>query len=264
MSLPDPRPDGAALVTGASSGIGIDLSRELAGRGHGLILVARRVERLEEVAAELRAEFGVRVDVLPADLSERDGRVDLLERIAGLGLEVDVLLNNAGYGLSGRFIELEAERQEQMVRLNVEAVHHLARAVLPGMVERGAGAVLLLGSIAAFQPLVGMSDYAATKAFVLALGEALHEEVGSKGVTVTTLCPGPVKTEFWEVAGGAKGASAIPVMWQTSDKVAREAVEGLEKGQRVVVPGVPVKAAALGGRWTPRSVLLPLLKRTGM
>ncbi|WP_320669716.1 SDR family NAD(P)-dependent oxidoreductase [Patulibacter defluvii] len=264
MSLPKPRPDGAALVTGASSGIGADLARELARRGHGLILVARRADRLEELAEELRQDHGVRVDVLPADLSERDGRNDLLGRIAGLGLEVDVLLNNAGYGLSGRFIELDAERQDQMIRLNVEAVHHLARAIAPGMAERKAGAILLLASVAAFQPVFGMSDYAATKAFVLSLGETLHEELKSRGVTVTTLCPGPVKTEFWEVAGGAQGAAGAKPMWTTSDKVAREAVEGLEKGARVVVPHAPVKAAALGGRYTPRSILLPLMKKTGM
>ncbi|MCK9247774.1 MAG: SDR family oxidoreductase [Solirubrobacteraceae bacterium] len=263
MSLPQPRADAAALVTGASSGIGVDLARELAARGHALILVARREGKLREVADELSAAHGVRVEILPADLSEREGRLDLLRRIDELGLDVDVLLNNAGYGLSGRFIDLEEDRQEQMIRLNVEAVHHLARALAPGMAERGSGAILLLASIAAFQPVVGMSDYAATKAFVLSLGETLHEELKSRGVTVTTLCPGPVKTEFWDVAGELEGNLNPKPMWAKADKVAREAIEGLEKGHRVVVPHAPVKLASIAGRHTPRSLLLPIMKRAG-
>lgn len=262
MSLPTPRPDGTALVTGASSGIGVDVARELARRGHGLVLVARREDRLRTLADELRDAHGVRVEVVAEDLGELSGRDRTMDAISGFGLEVDVFINNAGFGVHGSFADADEERLRQMVELDVVAVQDLARRVLPGMVRRRSGAMLLVGSVVAFQPVPGFASYAASKAFVLSLGEALHAELGPQGVTVTTLCPGPVRTEFFEVAGNAGTSSEGPGFAKTTpDVVARDAVQGLEKGRRVVVPHPPIKAAVLGGRYAPRSILLPVLRR---
>jgi uncharacterized protein len=257
MALPPPSAQSTCLVTGASSGIGADLARSLARRGHGTVLVARRSERLDELAEELRTQHAARADTLSCDLADAAARDRLASEIEELGLTVEVLVNNAGFGSGGRFHQLDQERELEMVRLNVEAVVALTGRYVPAMVERGRGAVLNLASTAAFQPLPRQATYAATKAFVLAFTDGLHADLMGTGVTATSLCPGPVKTEFAETAGIDEAASGLPEMfWTESDYVAEEAIKALERGRRVVVPGRWNQATALGGQHAPRGLLL--------
>jgi uncharacterized protein len=259
MALPAPRPESTCLVTGASSGIGADLARSLAGRGHGVVLAARRAERLEELASELTDAHGVRAEVLSCDLGDADARADMVERIAGLGLTVDVLVNNAGFGSGGRFVELDREREAEMVRVNSEAVVDLCGRYVPEMVRAGEGAVLNVASIAGFQPLPRQATYAATKAFVVSFTDAIHAELHGTGVTVTCLCPGPVETEFSDAAGIGDAAEGLPsFFWTQSDDVAEDAVKALEGGKRQVIPGALNRASALGGQHVPRGIFLRL------
>ncbi|MDX6633089.1 MAG: uncharacterized protein QOG26_1094 [Solirubrobacterales bacterium] len=262
MALPSPSAGSTALVTGASAGIGAAIARELAARGHGVTLVARREERLRELARELAAAHGVRAEAIGADLGDPRGRDRMAAAISKLGLEVEVLVNNAGFGTFGFFAKADRQRQLEMVRLNVEAVVDLESRYLGTMVDRGRGAVLNIASMAAFQPLPGSSTYAATKAFVLSHSEALHSELQGTGVTVTAVCPGPVKTEFSEAAGIAGVEERTPgMLWMSAEDVAKSAVDAAEKGKRSVVPGLMNQAGAIAGRHTPRTVLLPTVKR---
>jgi short-subunit dehydrogenase len=264
MSLPCPSDDATSLVTGASSGIGADLARELARRGHGVTLVARREGRLNALADELRSAHRVRVEVLPADLSDAAARNGLAPAIDERGLRVALLVNNAGFGTTGPVLSADRRREVSMIRTDVEAVADLCALFLPGMVRAGRGAVLNVASTAAFQPLPGQAAYGACKAFVLAYSQAIRGELRGTGVTVTTLCPGPVKTEFAEVAGflGEEMDEGLPeFMWVSSARVARIAIEGLDRGRLVVVPGIANRIAAYLGYLAPREVLLPIMSR---
>lgn len=262
MALPHPSADTTALVTGASSGIGVELARELARRGHGVTLVARREELLQELAAELRQDHGVRAEVLVCDLVDPEQRDALPGRVEALGLEVDILINNAGYGSAGNFIDLDPAREADMVRLNCEAVVALTGVYAPQLARRRDGAILIVASMAGMQPIPRQATYAATKAFALAFAEALHAELGSAGVHVTALCPGPVETEFAQRAGLEGMFGAVPgVVKVSSADVARQAISALARNRRVVVPGLPTKVTAVAGRFTPRSILLPVMNR---
>jgi short-subunit dehydrogenase len=264
MSLPHPSDDATALVTGASSGIGADLARELARRGHGVTLVARREDRLKSLADDLRCAHRVRVEVLRADLSDPAARDGLAPAIDEHGLRVNILVNNAGFGTTGPVHSADRGREVSMIRTDVEAVADLCGLFLPGMVRNGRGAVLNVASTAAFQPLPGQAAYGACKAFVLAYSQAIRGELRGTGVTVTTLCPGPVKTEFAEVAGflGEEMDEGLPeFMWVSSARVARIAIEGLDRGRLVVVPGIANRIAAYLGYLAPREVLLPIMSR---
>jgi len=262
MALPPAQPDSTALVTGASSGIGAQIARGLARRGHGVTLVARREDRLKGLADELGRAHGIRTEVIGADLADPDARASLAGRVDELGLDVEVLVNNAGYGGFGPFAEQERDRELGMIRLNVEALVDLESRYLGGMVERGRGAVINIASTASFQPLPENATYAATKAFVLSHGEAVHEELRGTGVALTTVCPGPVKTEFAEVAGIGGAEDRTPgFVWLAPDDVARAAIEGAEKNKRVVVPGALNRATSLVGQHSPRAVALPLTKQ---
>jgi short-subunit dehydrogenase len=266
MALPLPTPDATVVVTGASSGIGSELARELARRSYNVTLVARRRARLDELADELITGHGVEVDVRTADLGDAEGRRELIERVLADGERTVIgLCNNAGFGSLGTFHELPLERETEMVRLNVEAAHELTGAVLPRFVERGAGAVLNVASVAAFQPIPRMATYAATKAFLLSFSEALHEELSGTGVSVTALCPGPVRTEFNSVAGVERGGGpSVDFLFQVpAPAVARAAVNGMVAGKRGVVPGLGPKGLAVTGRLSPRSVLLPVTRIFG-
>src|SRR3954451_22745103 len=261
MALPPPGPTATCLVTGASSGIGADIARELTKRGLGVTLVARREDRLRTLADELEST-GVRVEVLAADVADTDARAKLIDSVNRLGLEVEVLINNAGYGSGGAFHELDAESEVAMVRVNCEAVVALTHEYLPRMIERGRGAILNVGSTAGEQPLPRQATYSASKAFVNTFSDALHAELHGSGVTVTSLRPGPVKTEFGDVAGISDELFSAPDFTiKTSEQVAADAVEGLEHGRRTVAPGVAAKFATVGGRMVPRTVLLPILRR---
>jgi short-subunit dehydrogenase len=262
VALPPPRPAGTALVTGASSGIGEAIARGLASRGHGLTLTARREERLMDLAAELNRETGVRAGVIAADLGLAVERDRLAAEIAKAGLEVDVLVNNAGFGYNGAFVDLDRERLMSMVALNCEAVVDLCGRFLPEMVERGEGTVINIASTAAFQPLPRSATYAATKAFVLNLSEALHQELKGTGVTLTAICPGPVRSEFAERAGiGASEERSPDFLWMSSEQLAEEALDAAAKGKRAVVPGAFNLAGSWLGRFSPRKIVLPLGER---
>jgi short-subunit dehydrogenase len=265
VSLPKPRPDRAALVTGASSGIGAQIARQLAQRDHNLVLVARRKDKLDELAGELEAQFGVRAQSLGCDLAKAASRQRLPARIQALGLHVDVLVNNAGFATGGPFAEADPERELQQVRVLVEAVVALTSAFLPDMVHRGSGAILNVASTAGMQPLPFSAGYSAAKAYVLTFSEALHQECSGSGVTVTALAPGPVTTDFWDVAGWQVGSgqsfeNAVPrPAWVTAEQAAEAGVRGVEDGKRVVVPGLPVRAAMLATQYLPHAVKLPAI-----
>ena len=262
MALPAPAASSTALITGASAGIGEAIARELAARGHGVTLVARREDRLRSLAAELSDRFGVRAEAVGADLGSETARADLARRIDELGVEVEVLVNNAGFGGGEDFVETDRELLMSMVGLNCLALLDLQAAYLPKMVDRGRGAVINIASTAAFQPLPGSATYAATKAFVLSLSEAVHEELKGTGVTLTAVCPGPVKTEFMDVAGLSGAEVQLPgVFWMSAESVAKAAVEAAEDGKRAIVPGLLNRAGAITGQHAPRMLALPVVKR---
>jgi uncharacterized protein len=264
MSLPAPAADSAVLVTGASSGIGAELARQLAALGHGLVIVARRRERLDELAAELRAAHGVRVDIHDADLADPASRAALVDAVRAAGINVAAVCNNAGYGSYGRFAELDFANEAREVQVNVNALHELTHAFLHPMLERHAGAILNVSSIAGFQPLPNMATYSATKAFVTTFSEALHTELRGTGVSCTVLCPGPVATEFGQVAGTAEMDAELPgVAYADVEDVAREAIRAMRRGKRTVVPGLAARLLATGGRFAPRTLLLPAARMVG-
>jgi uncharacterized protein len=264
MSLPSPKSEDTILITGASAGIGTELARQLAQRGHGLTLVARRQDRLDEIAGELRSAHGVDVDVHACDLADEDGRAALIAALQSAGKHVAAVCNNAGYGTFGKFWELPREGETNQVRLNCLALVDLTHAFLPAMVQRGEGAILEVGSMAAFQPIPWNSTYAATKAFVLSFTEGVSAELAGTGVSVTVLCPGPVNTEFSEVAGVADEHSSLPhFLTQEADEVAQAGIDGMLEGKRVVFTGLPHRVMAQAGRFTPRMGLLPVMNKIG-
>jgi uncharacterized protein len=254
------------LVTGASAGIGAAIARELAKRGHGLVLVARRKDKLDQLAAELEADCGVRAEAVGCDLAKAASVQRLPARIETLGLNISVLVNNAGFATGGAFHESDPARELEQVRVLVEAVVALSSAFLPAMVQRGRGAVLNVASVAGMQPLPYSAGYSAAKAYVLTFSEALHHELRGSGVTVTALAPGPVSTEFWNVAGwevasGQSFEKAVPrPAWVTAEQAAIAGVNGLEAGKRVVVPGLQVRAAMLATQYLPHAVKLPAIE----
>jgi short-subunit dehydrogenase len=260
MSLPPPGPDRAAVVTGASSGIGKEIARDLHRRGHQVILVARSVDKLTELAEEL----GDGALPLPADLADRAARAALPDRIAALGLTPEILVNNAGFSTTGPVWKADPGAELKMVEVDVVAVVDLTTRLLGGMVERGRGALLNVASTAAFQPLPGQAGYAAGKAFVLSYTQSLAGELKGSGVTATALCPGPVDTGFGAAAGFSKedADSALPgIMWVSPANVAKAAVDGLARGRLVVIPGVANRVGSVLSTVTPKSLLLPILRR---
>ena len=249
------------LVTGASSGIGEELAKLFAADGADLVLVARREERLRRLAAELEGAHGSRSQIESVDLSEPREVIALYERLDEAGVCVDVLVNNAGFGARGAMAELELGRQLEMLRLNVEALTSLTRSLLPGMLARGRGGVLNVGSVAGFQPGPFMAVYYATKAYVLSLSEALAEELRGSGVTVTALAPGPTVTEFQDEAD-LEGSLLFKLGPMAAGPVARAGYRGFRRGKVLVVPGLGNKVLAfshrLFPRWTVRRVVRKL------
>jgi short-subunit dehydrogenase len=239
------------------------MARALAERGHGVTLVARSEDRLRALAEELSGAHGVRAEAVACDVTDPGARDRLEAEVERLGLRVDVLVNNAGFGTYKPFADTPRERVLEEVRVNTEAVADLTARWLPGMVERGAGAVLITASTAAFQPLPGNAIYSAAKSFALTFAEALNHEVKGRGVAVTALCPGPVKSGFQDASGAHDFASGLPKpLWRTPEQVAAAGIEGLEHGRRVVVPGAPNRVLATIGRLSPRTVVLRVMDST--
>ncbi len=264
MPIPRPAPDRTCIVTGASSGIGTEIARVLASRGHGVTLVARRLDRLETLAGQLAARHRIRAEVVVADLAEPEQRRAVLEAVEERGLVPDVLVNNAGFSTVGPVATVDPGREILMLRTNVEAVDHLCALVAPGMVERRRGAILNVASTASYQPLPGQAGYAASKAFVRSFSTSLAGELAPHGVTVTTLCPGPVETEFGHASGMDDFTDGNPLpqaMWVPVEDVGRIAVDALEDGRLVCIPGQLNRLVAAVANTTPRQLLMPLLVR---
>jgi uncharacterized protein len=246
------RDAGFFLVTGASAGIGRELARVIGASGHDLLLVARRVDRLEALAEELRDAHGVTVHVLGADLADPNTPEELYQWTEGAGLRVDALVNNAGFGAFGDFSEIDRERQLEMMRVNMTALVDLTHRFLPGMLERGGGRILNVASVASFMPSPLMAIYFATKAFVLSFTEGLATELGGTGVTATALCPGPVRTEFGQVAG--MKASRFPP-GTSAPRVARSGYRAMMKGKVIVAPGLVNRLIVSTVRFVPRALM---------
>ncbi|MBV8778308.1 MAG: SDR family oxidoreductase [Alphaproteobacteria bacterium] len=247
-----------ALVTGASSGIGAALARELARHGHDLVLSARRREPMETLAAELR-RFGAEVRIVPADLAAPGGAAALVAKLGETA--VDVLINNAGLGANGPFARIAAARHDEIMQVNIVALTELTQALLPGMLARRRGTIVLVSSTASFLPCPNMAVYAASKAYIRHLGEALAQELKGTGVAVNVLCPGATATEFFAIAGGVPtGLQKNRMM--SADKVARIGYAGLARGARVTVAGWINRILAFVASHGPHAVTLPLAQRT--
>jgi short-subunit dehydrogenase len=261
MGLPQPVAGSAALVTGASSGIGEQFARQLSARGHRVVLVARRQERLDALAAELGGED--RAIVIRADLADADDRARLAEQLEEFGVQVEVLVNNAGFGLFQPFAQSGPDAEVRQVRVMVEAMVDLMARYVPQMVGRGRGAVINMLSTAGFQALPYNAGYAAAKGHVLLLSEAVHAEVKDHGVTVTVVCPGPVPTEFQEANDAGYFADRLPKFtFVSSEQVARDALLAADHGRVSVIPGgLQVRAAFAPNRRMPRWIVLPVSKR---
>jgi short-subunit dehydrogenase len=239
------------LITGASAGLGVEFARQLSATGARLVLVARRKDRIEALAVELGNARAVAIDLAEPDAAER-----LLADVAAHGEHVDCLVNNAGFGLRGRIAEHDSKRLRQMIDLNCGVLTELARGVLPPMLERRRGGILNVASTAAFQAGPGMGVYFATKAYVLSFTEALHEEVRGSGVHVSALCPGPVQTEFGELAGfEPKMEEAFDKWAEQPAPVVAAGLTGLSANKAIVIPGAMNKVGAQGSRFLPRSVI---------
>ena len=255
-----PQVSETVLITGASAGIGRELARRFALDGARLILVARREDRLRELAAALLAEGAPEPVVLPWDLGAAGSGERLADHLIQAGLRVDVLVNNAGFGLHDKFVDHGPERLQSMLALNIESLTALAHRLLPEMLERRQGGVLNVASTAAFQPGPGMSAYFASKAYVLSLSEGLHEELRGTGVTCTVLCPGATSTEFLEIAGFPE-TRAFRLIAQTPEVVARKGHRAFRRGRAVAVSGHLNWLGSLVVRMVPRGVLRRVVAR---
>jgi uncharacterized protein len=241
-----------ALVTGASAGLGTHFARLFAQDGHNLVLVARRQDKLDQLATELRQMYGIHTTVITADLTDPKAPPHLYEELMRAGIEVEFLVNNAGFGTRGAFAELDLARELDLIELNVKALTHLTGLVLPAMIARRSGRILNVGSLAGFLPGPFMATYYASKAYVINFTEALAYELRGTGVTATVLCPGAMATEFAHVAGVENSAlftsSADPA------SVARYGYRSMLKGKTIAIPGARNKLSAESLRVSPRLV----------
>lgn len=247
-------PRSAALITGASGGIGEALAHEFAKDGCNLILVARSKDKLEKIAAALEKKYGIVALPLALDLAESNAATRLAEDIAARGIHIETLVNNAGILELGAFGETAAERHLELVQLNIVALTELTSRVLPTMIAAGKGHILNVASIAAFQPIPSLATYAATKAYVLSLTESLSEELKPHGISVTALCPGITDTGMVADAKSKNDAAAKIPGFMISDvkAVAAEGYAAMKKGEVIRVPGIVNMAAAVAGRASPR------------
>jgi short-subunit dehydrogenase len=258
MPVPPPHPDARAVVTGASQGIGEALATELAARGHSLIITARREEVLTGLAARLVERYGVAVEVRAVDLVDETERTKLAEELAGRN--ISILCNNAGTATFGPVANLDPAGERAQVALNVIAVHDLTLAVLPGMIARGAGGILISGSAAGNSPIPNNATYAASKAFANTFSESLRGEVKTKGVHVTVLAPGPVRTDLPDPADRSLVEKLIPdFLWIDTGYTAKVSLDGLAHNKMRVVPGITSKAMSVASGYAPRGIVTPIV-----
>ena len=251
-----------ALITGASSGIGVELARVFAAQGHRVALVARREDRLHAVADEIVAAGGATPILIPCDLAQRDCGDRIAQALIAADAEVEFVVNNAGYGLFGSAMQLGRDDQLGIVDVNIRALTDLTLRFAESVI-RHRGGILNVASVAGFMPGPGMAAYYASKAFVLSFTEALHAELKPLGVRVCVLCPGPVPSEFQSRAGYRAGMHVTPID-VAPDRVARTGYDGLMDGTRVVLPGIAAKLVPLWVRLTPRALVLAMIARVQM
>ncbi|SOX55182.1 NAD(P)-dependent oxidoreductase [Mycobacterium ahvazicum] len=257
MPVPAPSPDARAVVTGASQNIGEALATELAARGHHLIVTARREDKLNDLAARLAEKYGVTVEVRPADLADPAERAKLCDELATRN--ISILCANAGTGTFGPLSGLDPAGEKAQVQLNAVAVHDLTLAVLPGMVERGAGGILISGSAAGNSPIPYNATYAASKAFVNTFSESLRGELRRSGVHVTLLAPGPVRTDLPQDAERSLVERLVPdFLWISTEHTAQLSLDALERNKMRVVPGLTSKAMSVGSGYAPRAIVAPI------
>ncbi|MBC7304131.1 MAG: SDR family oxidoreductase [Nocardia sp.] len=257
MSLPSPTADNRAVVTGASSGIGTALAAELAGRGYSLILVARRGEILTELAQRLTLAHGITAEVRPVDLADRTQRAGLVDELAVR--DIAVLCNNAGVATFGPVAELDFAYERMQMELNATAVHDLTLAVLPGMIERKAGGILISGSAAGNMPIPNNATYAASKAFANTFSESLRGELKGSGVNVTLLAPGPVRTETPAPEEQSIVDKMVPdFLWVSSEYTAKVSIDALARNKMRIVPGLISKGMSVAGNYGPRAFTAPV------
>ncbi len=249
-----------AIITGASSGLGERFAYALAGQKRNLVLIARREDRLRAVAARARQLGTEQVEIIAADLARPGAALEIEARLAQASIEVDHLINNAGFGTTGRFDRLPLEREIEQVELNVTALMVMTRLFLPAMLARGRGTIINVASTAAFQPIPYMATYAATKAFVLSFTEAIASECAGTGVRILALCPGPVRTEFQAVARH-ENALMPSFAYLDPDTVVRQALAAVARGRRVQINGLMNAAGALAARLFPRSLVTAIAGR---
>jgi short-subunit dehydrogenase len=250
-----------ALITGASSGIGLELANLFARDGNDLVLVARSEGKLRQLASRLEGEFGIATRVLAADLAKPHAAQELVMTLNVHEVTIDALVNNAGFGLTGPFVATDLEKELEMIQVNIVALTELTKLLLPGMVTRRSGRILNLASTAAFQPGPLMAVYYATKAYVLSFSEAIADELRDSGVTVTALCPGPTDTGFAAAARLESSRLFNMAKPMSSAGVARVGYEAMKRGKRVVIPGIRNKLLAQSIRVTPRRMVTSFVRK---
>jgi hypothetical protein len=244
------------LITGASAGIGYELSKVFAENGYNLVLVSRNKQRLEVIAKEMENQHDIQAKVIPKDLSKSTASQELYDDIVADGINIAVLVNNAGFGINGKFTDLSADKHMELIQLNITSLTLLCKLFGTDMVKRRSGSILNVASTAAFQAGPLMSTYYASKAYVLLLSEALNNELAQDGINVSVLCPGPTHTEF-AVRADMSSAKIVNVPWiMSAAEVAEIAFSGLMKGKKIIIPGLMNKLLAFSVRFTPRSVLV--------
>ncbi len=248
------------LITGASSGIGMGLAKLFAADGSDLVLVARREDRLNELAEELKSEHGIEVHVLPKDLSKKTSPKEIFNHLKKEKIEIDVLVNNAGFGSRGTVSELDTDLQVDMVQVNAAALTHLTSLFLPGIIERGQGGILNVGSLAGFQPGPNLAVYFATKAYVLSFTEALAEEISTPNIKISCFAPGPVKTEFGEKSD-LEDSLLFKMSLMDLEPAVKAGYEGFRKGKTIVIPGLKQQIVPFLNRFTPRLIVRKIAKK---
>jgi len=250
-----------ALITGASSGIGFEFAHLFARDGNDLVLVARTEDKLRDLASRLESQFGIAATVIATDLAKPNAAQEILVTLQVHEIEIDALVNNAGFGLGGPFVETDLVRELEMIQVNVVALTTLTKLLLPAMVSRRSGRILNVASTAAFQPGPLMAVYYATKAYVLSFSEAIADELRGTGVTVTALCPGPTETGFAAVASLESTRLFNITKPMTSRDVARVGYEAMKSGKRVVIPGMRNKLLTQSIRVTPRRMVTTIVRK---